>query len=140
MKSKARIAILSAMTLCLAGVLWMLAGGARGRTKLTYTQFLEQVHAGQVVSVVIAGSNSGAIQATCRLKDGDTARTVLPPDYTAALAAMQDKLVNVEIQDSSSGPLRSFLNASPFLLLLGLWCFLLLTRKFPNRLREGILG
>ena len=63
-------------------------------------------------------------------------RTVLPSDYRDALVAMQDKLVNIEIQDSSSGPLRPILNAAPFLLLLGVWSFLVI-RKFPNGPRRG---
>jgi hypothetical protein len=47
------------------------------------------------------------------------------------MVAMQDKLVNVEIRDSSSGPLRLFRSATPFFLVLGVWIFLVI-RKFPN--------
>jgi hypothetical protein len=77
------------------------------------------------------GGNSGAIQAICRLKDGNAVRTVLPSDYRDALVAMQNKLVNVEIRDSSSGSLRLVMKATPFFLLLGVW-ILLAIRKFPN--------
>ena len=45
------------------------------------------------------GSNSSAIQANCRLKDGNAVRIVLPSDYRDAMVAMQEKLVNVEIRD-----------------------------------------
>ena len=76
----------------------------------------------------IMGSNSGAIQAICRLKDGNAERTVLPSDYRDAMVAMQDKLVNVEIRDSSSGPLHLVMNATPFLLLLGIWIFLVIRK------------
>src|ERR687887_2752538 len=119
MELKAKIATLCAAVICLAGVLWMATDSQRALTKLTYSQFLEQVRAAQVASVVVIGSNSGAVQATGRLKDGNTVRTVLPSDYRDAMVAMQDKLVNIEIRDSSSGPLRLFLNATPFFLLLG---------------------
>ncbi|MCU1275041.1 MAG: ATP-dependent metalloprotease FtsH [Bryobacterales bacterium] len=138
MKSKARIAIICAVVICLAGVLWT-TGSGRRQTKLTYSQFLEQVRAGQVASVIVTGSNSGATQATCRLKDGNTVRTILPSDYRDAVLAMQDKLLNIEIQDSSSGPLQFFINATPFFLLLGVWIFLVI-RKFPNGPRQGFLG
>jgi hypothetical protein len=55
------------------------------------------------------------------------------------MAAMQDKLVNIEIQGSSSGPLRPIVNAAPFLLLLAVWIFLVI-RKFPNGPRQGVSG
>jgi ATP-dependent Zn protease len=129
-KSMSRIAILCAVVLCLAGLLWMAAGTGGGQSNLTYSQFLEQVRAGQVASVTIIASNSGVTPATCRLKDGNTVRTVLPSDYRDALAAMQDKLVNIEIQDSSSGRLRLLTNATPFFLLLALWVVLAVC-KFP---------
>lgn len=139
MNLKAKIAIICTVLICVAGVLWMATASQRSLTTLTYSQFLEQVRAGQVASVIVIGSNSGAIRATCRLKDGNTVRTVLPSDYRDAMVEMQDKVVNVEIRQSSSGPLQLFINATPFLLLLGVWIFLLI-RKFPNDPRQGVLG
>jgi ATP-dependent Zn protease len=135
MKSKAKITIVSAAVICLAGVLWMTTGNRPSLTRLTYSEFLEQVRAGQVVSVIVMDSKSGAAQADCRLKAGNIIRTVLPSDYRDAMAAMQDQLVNVEIQDPSRGPLRLFVNAIPFLLLLGVWIFLFI-RRFPNGPRQ----
>lgn len=73
---------------------------------LTYSQFLEKVRTGQ-----------------------NAEQTVLPSDYRDAMAAMQDKLVNIEIRDSSSGPLQ-LLYYSPFILILAVWIFLV--RKFQN--------
>src|SRR6266571_546153 len=98
MKSNAKIgiAILCGVLICIAVVLWRAAGNRRGETKVTYSQFLEQVRAGRVAGVMIRASNSGASQATCRLKDGNIVRAVLPSDYRDAMAAMQDTLVNVE--------------------------------------------
>jgi ATP-dependent Zn protease len=103
----------------------------RSLNTLTYSQFLEKVRTGQIATVIIMGSNSGAIRAICRLKDGNAEQTVLPSDYRDAMAAMQDKLVNIEIRDSSSGPHQLMLYYTPFPLLLGVWIFLLI-RKFPN--------
>jgi len=136
MKSKVLIAIIvGAMLICLASVPWI---SLRSLTKMTYSQFLEQVRAGNVASTTVISSNSGAAQATCRLKGGDTVRTVLPADYRDAMAAMQDKRVDVEIEDSS-GPLRLVSNAAPFLVLLAVWIFLFV-RKFPNGPRQGVPG
>ena len=131
MNSKAKLAIICAVLISVAGILWMATTSQRALTTLTYSQFLEKVRTGQIASVIVMGSNAGAIQAICRLKDGNAERTVLPSDYRDAMVAMQDKLVNVEIRDSSSGPLQLLLNATPFLLLLGVWIFLVI-RKFPN--------
>jgi ATP-dependent Zn protease len=92
---------------------------------LTYSEFLQQVRTGQVASVVIDAKNSGAVHATCSTKYGKTVRTVLPADYADALKTMQERLVNIEIRDSFSEPLRLLRNATPFLLLLGVWIFLI---------------
>ena len=138
MNSKTKIAIACAVVICLAGLLWT-TGSRSGLTKLTYSEFLEQVRAGHVARVTIIGSNSGSTEATCHLKDSSTVGTVLPSDYRDAMVAMQDKLVNIEIKDSSSGPLRPIVNAVPFLLLLGVWIFLVV-RKFPNGPRQRVLG
>ena len=139
MVSKAKIAIVCSVVICLGGVLWMATVSQRSQTKLTYSQFLEQVRAGQVASVIVIGGNSGAIQATGRLKNGNTVRTVLPPAYRDAMVVMQDNMVNVEIRDSSSGPLRLLMNATPFFLLFGVWIFLMIF-KFPKGPRRRVLG
>jgi ATP-dependent Zn protease len=129
MTSKLRTALICAVGILLAG---MALASQRSQSKLTYSQFLEQVRSGQVVSVIVKWSNSGATQATCRLRDGTNARTILPSDYRDAMVAMQEKRVNVEIQDPYSGPLGLIGRAVPFFVLIGVWVFLM--RKFPNRL------
>jgi hypothetical protein len=124
-----KIAIFSVAMICLVELWWTTVGSRPSVAKLTYSQLLEQVGAGQVASVIVIDSKSGATRATCRLRDGKTVQTVLPSDYRVALAAMQDKLVNIEIQGPSF-----FINAAPFLLLLGGW-ILAVIFKFPNRIR-----
>jgi ATP-dependent Zn protease len=139
MSSKGKIAITCALLVCVAAVLWMTTTSQRSLTTYTYSQFLDQVHSGKIASVVVIVSNSGAVEATCQMKDGKTARTVLPSDYKDALQAMQAKLVNVEIRDSLSEPLRFFMNAIPFLLLLVAWAVLML-RKSPNSFKQAFLS
>lgn len=135
MASRGKVAITCAALICLAVVLRIATTGQRSLTTYTYSQFLDQVHRSQIAGVVIIASKSGAVEATCRLKDGKAARTVLPSDYRDALLAMQDKLVNIEIRDPSAGPLRLLMNATPFLLLLGVWVVLMI-RKFPIANRQ----
>jgi ATP-dependent Zn protease len=136
--SNKRIAAICAVLLCAAGFLWWIGSGQRSLATLSYSRFLEEVQSGQVASVVVFGGNSGAIEATCQLKDGKTVRTVLPWDYRDALQAMQDKLVNIEIRNSPA-PSRIFWNSAPFLALLALWIALMIS-KSPNGMIGGIRG
>lgn len=136
-KSRAKIAVMCMVVIGLAVAWSMLRTSGRGQTKLTYSQFLQQVEAGRVDSVTIK-PGTGVNDAACRLKDGTTARTVLPSDYRDALVAMQDKLVNIEIQDSASGWIALLINATPFLLLLGFWLFMM--GRLRNGPRLGSLG
>lgn len=136
--SKPKIAILCAVLMCTVGVVWLATANRRSLTNLTYSQFLQEVRMGQVASVILIERNSGAVQATCKLKAGNTVQTVLPSHYKDALMAMQDRQVNIEIRGSSE-PLRLLMNATPFLLLLGVWIFLMI-RKLPNSPRQTLTG
>ena len=118
-----------------AGFFWMATAKEHSLTTLTYSQFLDQVRMGRVVSVVVLDSNSGAAQATCRLKNGNTVSTVLPSNYRDIMVEMQEEAVNIEIRNASSGPFRLLINVLPVFLLLGLWIFMM-NRKLPNGLRQ----
>jgi ATP-dependent Zn protease len=103
------------------------------RTKATYTEFLQQVQAGEVSKATIAVAETGANPVTYRLKSGSEWLTIIPKNYQDALAAMQNKLVNVEIRDVASQRVRTLANASPFLILLGFWVVMMIwIRKNPN--------
>ena len=130
------------MMICFALILLFAAvrifvGSGRGQTKVSYSQFLQQVRDAQVANVTITPGDSGASRVTGRLKNGTVVRTVFPPHYQDAIAAMQDKLVNIEIQDSS-GPLPLLLNATPFLVLLGLWVVMM--RRLETHPRPSSAG
>jgi cell division protease FtsH len=135
MNSKAKIAIICAVLISAAGGLWIATTSRRPETTLTYSQFLEKVQTGQIAGVTIADSNSGATQAICRMKDGHAARAVLPPGYREAVIAMEDNRINVQFQYSPSGPSLTviLMNAAPFLLLLGVWIFLVIRRPPGSR-------
>jgi len=131
----ALIAVAAILLVCLAALPWIAGIGSRSLPTATYSQFLDQVHDGRVASAVVGTRNSGAVETTYRLKNGEAVRTVLPWDYRDALDAMEDKLVNVEIRSSSAQPLQLFLNATPVFLLFVLWVVMIIW-KFPNRLRR----
>ena len=126
MNSNAKRLIVGVAVILLGVLGWMASRNGHPQIKATYSQFLQQVRDGRVASVIIAASNSGATDASYRLKDGAMARTVLPSDYRDALAAMEDSLVDIEIQ---TGRFPLLINASPFILLLVLWVFLMYWKR-----------
>jgi cell division protease FtsH len=138
MKWNAKIAIACAMLVILVAISRVVIRSDSGKTKATYSQFIEQVRSGEVAGVVVRASRSGASQAFYRLKDGRSERTVLPGNYKDAMTAMEDARVNLEIEDPSSEWLTLLINASPFLLLLGFWVIMML--RFPNHLKLGNTG
>jgi ATP-dependent Zn protease len=138
MNSIARIKVaIACAVVVLAGIaVWMVGGSHAEQATISYSQFIQQVRAGRVARVEVASGNLGASPATIHLKDGQISRTILPLDYSAALALLEDQLVNVEIQDASSSPMRLLVNATPFLLLLAVWFFLLFNRRRFLRWRD----
>jgi hypothetical protein len=129
MTSKTRIAIICTLLLGVAGIGGMTMLRKPSLMTYTYSQFLEQVRHGRIVSAVLLAANAGPVGAVFRLKDGREARTVLPADYRYALREMQEKQVDIEIRASDTG--RILINAAPFLLLLGVWIALMIW-KFPD--------
>lgn len=124
-----RIALLGAALLGALLLAWAVGARRGDDSTISYSQFLQQVEAGRVAEVIIAADNSGADAASVRLKDGTTARTVLPSHYSVALEAMQRGMVNVVIQDVSTKPTRLVINAAPFLILLAVWIFFMTTGR-----------
>ena len=116
-------------------VIALVVGGRSdgSKTKATYSEFLQQVQAGEVSKATIAVAETGANPVTYRLKSGSEWLTIIPKNYQEALAAMQAKLVNIEIRDAQSQRVLLLANASPFLILLGFWIVMMIwMRKNPN--------
>lgn len=129
MKSKARVL---AVSVVLAGVLlaafWVVR---RPQPAATYPEFLSHVRAGEVRKATVAD------QITYTLANGTQMKTAIPSDYREAMAAMREKGVDIEVRDTSLTPLRLLTNAAPFLLLLGVWVFMM---SRGMRLRLGRAG
>jgi cell division protease FtsH len=103
------------------------------RPRATYSEFLKRVQAGEVAKATIeVAARSGADQIDYTLKNGSRVKTVVPSDDREAMAAMRDKLVNIEIRDASASPLRLLANATPFLLLLAFWVVMMRLKLRPH--------
>ena len=109
--------------LCTAILLWRViqTGSAAGERPLTYSEFYQEVKAGNVRSVTIAGN-----QVTGKLRGDEDLRTTIPSDYPGIIDVLQEAGVAIEVKESNTPAWLSFLiNASPFILLFGFWIFMM---------------
>ncbi|MFN7998206.1 MAG: hypothetical protein U0Q18_31585 [Bryobacteraceae bacterium] len=135
MTTKRYIAVVCVFVAVSAVLFWAARKAEHPGAIYTYSQFLQQLSAGEVSSIVVSENHSGSVDATFTLKSGATARTVLPLDYGNALRVMRDNLVEIEIRDSSE-PRVILAKSSPFLLVLGVW-ILMMIFKFPARFKHS---
>ncbi len=121
--------VLAIVAATLAFTVWE----GRLQPKATYSEFLNRVQAGEVTKATVEiAARSGADQIDYTLKNGKRVKTVIPSDDREALAAMRDKLVNVEIRDASTSLLRLLVNTTPFLLLLAFWVVMMRLKVQPR--------
>jgi cell division protease FtsH len=135
MKPKTKRVIFFVVLIAAVVAMGLVAGDRTdaSRTKATYSEFLQQVQSGEVSKATIAVAETGANPVTYRLKSGSEWLTIAPKNYQDAVAAMQNKLVNIEIRDAQSRRTRVLVNSTPFLLLLSLWVVMMIwMRKNPN--------
>jgi len=95
MKSKTKSVVFFVVLIVVVAVMALVVGDRTdgSRTKATYSEFLQQVQAGEVSKATIAVAEAGANPVTYRLKSGSEWLTIIPENYQDALAAMQNKLV-----------------------------------------------
>lgn len=124
MNQRGRPIVFWTVLLTVAALLFAVIRSRPTPVKATYSQFLSQVQSGEVLRATINNAHPGANPVEYSLKDGTHLESVLPANYRDALNAMQQKLVNVEIED---GPpwLRFAANSAPVLILMGFWFFAL---------------
>jgi ATP-dependent Zn protease len=103
MISTSRKTVFFAVLLIVAGLLWGIAQQKQSQAKRSsYTEFVQQVDTGKVRDAVISVSNGGANPVIYNLQDGTKAETLLPRDYKDVLAAMQQRMVNIEFRDANA--------------------------------------
>jgi cell division protease FtsH len=121
--SNIKTAIFWVVLICVAVLLWVVVrtGKSRPEQQLSFTQFVNLVDAGQVREVTISGNEvQGA------LSDGSGLRTLIPANYPDLYKQLQEKKVDIKIKEANSGNWISLLvNASPFILLLAFWIFMM---------------
>jgi len=89
---------------------------------ITFTQFLEKVKTGEVKEVTIGERDAHGTYQNPNLGF----HTQVPSSYPKLYDMLSEKGVNVTIaKDSSNGWVSILLNASPFIVLLGFWIFMM---------------
>src|ERR1035438_1767516 len=90
---------------------------------LTFTEFSAKVKAGSVDKVTITGNE---VHGTYKSNPNATLHTFIPVNYPDIIKEMQENGVNVDIKDtSSSGWVSILINASPFIVVIAFWIFMM---------------
>jgi ATP-dependent Zn protease len=135
MKLSAKNAVFVVVLMVVATLVGAIVKTRSAQATATYSQFLQQVEAGQVRSAVIAATREDANRVTYELTRGGTLQTVVvPSDYRKILDLMQQKMVDIDIRDGDLQWPRIVMNASPFLILLAVWFVMM------GRLRGKLAG
>ncbi len=124
MNSNVKTIIFWAVLICVAVLLWAVVknGHTRPDRALNFSEFLNEVENGNIKSVSLNGNQVKGDFATGR----DSFHTVVPANYPKLYDMLSEKKVQMDFQDNNSSSWVSILvNASPFLLLIGFWIFMM---------------
>ncbi|MEZ5937755.1 MAG: ATP-dependent zinc metalloprotease FtsH [Hyphomonadaceae bacterium] len=116
------MALLGVVALLLVALVTVMSqsSGARGASPMSYSDFIKQVDAG---SVTEADINGHKVEATISGKKYVVQRDTLEFDFARRLT---EKGVSVKVENPDNGNLLGMLlGALPFLLIIGLWFFLM---------------
>jgi len=121
------------IALCALVVIWQVARRMdRSRNEITFTELVRQVEAGKIRKVAISDRTHVKIE----YKDnGSEARTLIPANYVEIYSILQGHGVDIEIRETSGGWVSVLINASPFLLLLAVWVFVM--RQMQSGRKNG---
>ena len=124
MNSNVKTVIFWAVLICVAVLLWAVVknGHTRPDRALNFSEFLAEVDSGNIKSVSINGN-----QVKGDFSSGNNSfHSVVPANYPKLYDLLSEKKVQMDFQDSNSNSWVSILvNASPFLLLIGFWIFMM---------------
>jgi cell division protease FtsH len=110
--------------ICLAVLLFAIVRNGNGPTEeqITFTQFMEKVKADEIREVTIADRDAHGTY----MNPAKGFHTQLPMGYSPMIDLLGQHKVNVTYKDTSStGWLAILLNASPFIVLLAFWIFMM---------------
>src|SRR5258708_14711670 len=119
-----KTAIFWVVLICVAVLLWTVVrtGKSRPQATINFSQFLSDVEEGKVKQVTFRGTD---VQGD--YKDVNAGfKTQVPINYPDIYKKLEDKKVVMVFEEANSGNWISLLvNASPFILLLAFWIFMM---------------
>jgi cell division protease FtsH len=124
MNSNIKQAIVWVVLICVVVLLVTVVRTGKTQTEQqrSFTGFLDDVEAGKVKSVTIT---DGEVHGTYR-ESTDSLRAQIPKNYPDIYKVLREKGVNTDIKEANSnGWLSLLVNFLPFILLGGLWIFML---------------
>ena len=124
MNANVKTIVFWAVLICVAVLLWAVVknGHTRPDKALNFSEFLAEVENGNIKSVAINGNSVKGDFAA----GGNSFHSVIPSNYPKLYDVLSDKKVQMEFNDANSNSWVSILvNASPFLLLIGFWIFMM---------------
>ena len=129
MNATAKTVVFWVVMLATAVLLWQVVktGTPNKEEELNFTRFLREVEAGNVAEVTIIGTNNSPPEIRGKLKTQSQAfKTIAPPNYPDMIKQLREKDVVIQVKEASSSSwLTLLLQASPFLLLIGFWIFMM---------------
>ena len=137
MNSNIKTAIFWVVLICVAVLLWTVVKSGKGKTdrQINFSQFLADVEAGKIKQVTFRGT-----EVRGDYNDSPEAfHTQSPLNYPELYKILQEKKVTMDFQESNSnGWISLLVNASPFILLLAFWIFMM--RQMQGRNKDGRCG
>jgi cell division protease FtsH len=110
--------------ICVAVLLFTVVRTGQGpkEQQITFSELLDKVQEGQVAEVTFTGNEVHGLYQNRQLG----LHTFVPPNYPDIYNMMRAKNVAIKFNDSSTGSWISILlNASPFIVLLAFWIFMM---------------
>ena len=129
MNSTAKTVVFWVVMLATAVLLWQVVktGTPSKEENLNFTRFLTEVEAGNVAEVNIIGTSNAPPEIRGKFKnEGQAFKTIAPANYPDMIKQLREKNVVIQVKEASSGSWITLLvQASPFLLLIGFWIFMM---------------
>ncbi|HTM47063.1 MAG TPA: ATP-dependent zinc metalloprotease FtsH [Bryobacteraceae bacterium] len=110
---------------CVLVLLWQVVKAAKTRPErnITFTEFISDVEAGKIKKVSI--SSGMDVKGTYKDNSADL-HTLIPANYPEIYKLLQEKGVDIDIKEAGgAGWVSVLINASPFILLLAFWIFMM---------------
>ena len=129
MNSTVKTVVFWVVMLATAVLLWQVVktGTPNREQDLNFTRFMNEVDAGNVAEVTISGAPNAPPEIHGKFKkDNQAFKTFAPMAYPDMIKSLRDRGVVINVKDVSSTSYLSLLvQASPFLLLIGFWIFMM---------------